>query len=291
MRAPALAAAASLAVASLAAAAASVAGAVAAARLLRRLRRPAGMHVRHDRIAGLRIRALVGGPSDGVPVVLVHGLGVSGAYMVPTAQRLAKRMRVHVPDLPGHGLSDRPGEPFGIVRHAGLLARWMEAVGLRRAIVVGNSMGCQIAVELAAADPQRVAALVLVGPTADARARTMPRHLLRLVAVAPFERPSLHVVLAVDYLRLGPRSFLAEVRSMLAHRIECRIPREVPTWIVRGERDRIAPHPWAARLARIAGTPLATIPRCAHAVNYGAPDELARVVARIGAALRERGGV
>src|SRR5262249_17345979 len=42
-------------------------------------------------------------PADRPTVVLVHGLGVSGTYMVPTAQRLAVDHAVYVPDLPGYG--------------------------------------------------------------------------------------------------------------------------------------------------------------------------------------------
>ncbi len=43
------------------------------------------------------------------PIVLVHGLGMSGDYFMPTAERLAsKGAAVYVPDLPGHGKSDTP---------------------------------------------------------------------------------------------------------------------------------------------------------------------------------------
>src|SRR5207247_9606363 len=47
-------------------------------------------------------------PSDAPAVVLVHGIGVSGRYLVPTAVRLATTCRVYVPDLPGFGLSTKP---------------------------------------------------------------------------------------------------------------------------------------------------------------------------------------
>lgn len=47
------------------------------------------------------------------PIVLVHGFGMSGGYLMPTAKRLAaKGAAVYVPDLPGHGKSDTPNRPW-----------------------------------------------------------------------------------------------------------------------------------------------------------------------------------
>ena len=48
---------------------------------------------------------------DGPPVVLVHGYGVSSAYLLPLARALAGRCAVYVPDLPGHGRSEDPETP------------------------------------------------------------------------------------------------------------------------------------------------------------------------------------
>src|SRR5689334_18693581 len=81
--------------------------------------RAAGLPRRHDRrlrgmselwldVAGARMRAHVAG--DGPPVVLLHGYGVSGTYMLPLAHELADSYRVLVPELPGQGKSEpRPG--------------------------------------------------------------------------------------------------------------------------------------------------------------------------------------
>jgi 2-hydroxy-6-oxonona-2,4-dienedioate hydrolase len=270
---------------------ASAAAATGAASILSGLRHPEGMIGRIDEARGWKIRSLVGGPPGGAVVVMIHGLGVSGSYMVPTAQRLVSQLRVHIPDLPGHGLTDGPPDGLDIRQQAEVLSAWMRARGLRQALVVGNSMGCQTAVELAALDPELVDGLILVGPTSDVRARSMLGHLVRLLAVAPFERMSLHVLLAADYLRLGPRRMLTEVRSMLRYRIE-RVMKtiDVPMLVVRGSHDLIVPHRWAAMLAGIAGTPLVTVPRSGHAVNYGRPEELARVIVRFAAALERHRG-
>src|SRR5207248_863562 len=83
-------------------------------------------------------------------IVLVHGLGASHRYLMPVAEELSHFVQVYVPDLPGFGLSDKPRQTFTIPQLADALADWIHAAGLGRPILLGNSMGCQIIVDLAA---------------------------------------------------------------------------------------------------------------------------------------------
>jgi 2-hydroxy-6-oxonona-2,4-dienedioate hydrolase len=96
-------------------------------------------------------------------VVLVHGLIVSGRYMVPTAELLAAHYRVFVPDLPSFGKSEKPPRTLDVAGLSDSLAAWMGEVGLIRAALVGNPFGCQIIVELAVRHPERVERAVLQG--------------------------------------------------------------------------------------------------------------------------------
>ena len=82
-----------------------------------------GQHT-HVRVALDRARTAT------LPLVLVHGLGVSGSYFVPSAQQLATEFDVYVPDLPGHGLSDTPGVQPDILGLAQALVDWMDSAGL-----------------------------------------------------------------------------------------------------------------------------------------------------------------
>ena len=120
-------------------------------------------------------------PSWFPAVVLVHGLGVSSRYMAPLARELSPFYRVFAVDLPGFGRSDTPPRRLGLVETAETLAAWMRTTGLRAATLVGNSYGCQIAVELAARRPRMVQRLVLVGPTTDPAFRTRRQQLARLL--------------------------------------------------------------------------------------------------------------
>lgn len=120
------------------------------------------------RVGGLRVHARASGgpaPEERTAVVLVHGLIVSSRYMVPTAERLALHRRVFAPDLPGFGRSERPLEPLDVAALADALSDWMGQVGLERATLVGNSMGCQVIADLAVRHPGRVEQAVLQGPT------------------------------------------------------------------------------------------------------------------------------
>jgi pimeloyl-ACP methyl ester carboxylesterase len=69
-------------------------------------------------------------------VVLVHGLGLSGRYMLPVAACLAARYRVLLPDLPGFGDSGHRARVLDGPALADALAAWMRAMSLRRAALI-----------------------------------------------------------------------------------------------------------------------------------------------------------
>ncbi len=219
-------------------------------------------------------------PSDRVPVVCVHGLSVSSRYMVPIAERLAPYHRVYAPDFPGFGKSDKPHHLYTIRDLADVLCRWMDRIGIAEAVLLGNSLGCQIIAEAAVRDPSRVSRAILVGPTVDPQAHSLFRNGWRLMR--DLRRESLNSILTQgrDYLRSGPRRTIRTFQSALADRIETKLPRmEMPTLIVRGEYDPIVPQRWAEEAVRLLPNGrLAVLPRAPHAANFDAPDELAAVV-------------
>ena len=63
----------------------------------------------------------------------------------------------------------------------------MRDVGIERADFVGNSLGCEVLIELALAHPNRVERLVLQGPTPDPEAHDIGRQVMGFFAIAPFE--------------------------------------------------------------------------------------------------------
>ena len=229
-------------------------------------------------VFGLGVHARVGG--EGAPVVLVHGYGVSGTYMLPLAQSLAPFFSVFVPDLPGYGRSQSPGAPLGIADLAAALAGCLDAAGLQRPAFVANSMGCQIVTELAVHLPGRVGPLVLVGPTVDPQRRQARRQLLGGLRDAAREPRSLLSLAARDDAVFGVRALLATARSALADRIEQRLPLiEQSTVVVRGEDDGFVGPEWAERAtALLPRGRLVVVPRERHAVHYTRPDLVAGIV-------------
>jgi 2-hydroxy-6-oxonona-2,4-dienedioate hydrolase len=224
--------------------------------------------------AGLAIHARVAdrGPAALPALVLVHGLGMSSRYMTPLACELASFGRVFAVDLPGFGRSDKPARPLGLVELAETLASWMRATGLRAATLVGNSYGCQIAVER----------LVLVGPTTDPARRTRLAQAARLLLDGAREPLALLGIAATDYLRCGTRRLLHGLRDAVEQPLESRLPLVMaPTLVVRGMRDPLVSAAWAARVAsELPAGRLAVIPGAAHAAHYADPGAVGRTIRR-----------
>ncbi|WP_135467197.1 alpha/beta fold hydrolase [Crenalkalicoccus roseus] len=237
---------------------------------LRSARRQAGPWRMHARIAA-------GAPPPGrVPVVMAQGLVISSLYFVPLLERLGRDFPAACPDLPGFGRSDAPERPLDTGGLADALAAWMRAEGMAPAALLGNSYGCQIAVECALRHPELVRALVLQGPTAPPELRESgPRLAARgLLDWAREWRTGL-----LDQLRTSPFRGRFTQNEMRRHRIEERILGvSVPVLVVGGSRDPIAPPGWCERLARAAPRGACrVIPGAAHQMISASALELARV--------------
>ena len=244
-----------------------------------------GLRARTIPIDGTSMHGLHGGPPDDggrLPVALVHGFGMSGTYLLPTACRLARARAVLVPDLPGHGRSGTPPLPLDVPGLAAALAAWLDAAGVRRAVLLGNSMGAQVVAEAARQRPGLAAALVLVGPTFDPRHPSVPGLALRVLADVPRERPSLVPIVLRDYLRMGPRRLWREFVAMRAHPMcEALAAARAPTLVVRGAHDPLVSDAWCRSLAAAAGDgDVHVVPGVGHAVNHSAAGPLAERIAR-----------
>jgi len=99
-------------------------------------------------VDGMTVAYRVGGPEDAPAMIHVHGFAVSGNYLMPTADRLVGQFRTYVPDLPGFGRSPRPARSLGIAELGAVLEGFFAAVGIERAAVVANSLGCAITTAL-----------------------------------------------------------------------------------------------------------------------------------------------
>jgi pimeloyl-ACP methyl ester carboxylesterase len=98
-------------------------------------------------------------------ILCVHGLGGTKASFLPTVNALADDYRVVAIDLPGFGESDKPiGAPYDAPWFARSVFAAMDALGLERAHIAGNSMGGRVAIEAGLTDRDRTGGLLLLSP-------------------------------------------------------------------------------------------------------------------------------
>ncbi len=126
--------------------------------------RPPLQRVHEVRVGRHSVSSLImgSGPRE---VILLHGLGGTRASFFDTAAALSPSYRVHALDFPGFGSSSKPvSGRYNARWFADIVRGYMDAQGIERAHVVGNSMGGRVAIELGLIAPERVSALGLLCP-------------------------------------------------------------------------------------------------------------------------------
>jgi pimeloyl-ACP methyl ester carboxylesterase len=116
-------------------------------------------------VDGLRIHYQDIGPHEAPVLILLHGFGSSLQTWNAWIPVLADHYRVIRLDLPGFGLTGAsPARDYSEARDVATLVQFADRLGLSRFSVIGHSLGGKIAWSLAAVEPERVEALVLIAP-------------------------------------------------------------------------------------------------------------------------------
>jgi pimeloyl-ACP methyl ester carboxylesterase len=268
------------------------------------------MPVSHLRVDGIDVAFSdvgVGEPA----LLLIHGLG---SYM-PVWQRniddLARAHRVVAIDLPGYGKSAKGNFEYSMAFYARVVDGVVDRLALRRVVLVGHSMGGQIAMTHALAHPGKAEALVLVAPAGFERfgrgegawlaeavdkdyvARTPAEAVYNNVAVNFWKMPREARFMVDDRLRvIGGLDFddyayavARSVYAMIHGPVIDRLPQiRVPVLVVFGADDGLIPNPilhgGTTRAVAEAGTRqlqrgrLVMIPRAGHMVQFERPAEV-----------------
>lgn len=114
-------------------------------------------------VDGMNIHVLAKG--KGAPVILIHGFTSNIYTWRFNTDELAKKFSVYALDLPGFGYSEKPDEgefDYSIDGYADFIVSFMDAMGIRKAVLVGNSMGGGVALKTYLKHPGRVDKIVLV---------------------------------------------------------------------------------------------------------------------------------
>lgn len=247
----------------------------------------------------------------GTPVVLLHGFGTCSFLWRWVAPILAEAGHTaYAIDLIGHGESDRPNDAdFGISSQAEYLDAAMTALRLARAVIVGNDLGGDVALRLAATRPERVLKLVLVNtpafdelPARDITSlqRSTARFAVRvtrgILGATPLLQPFLeesvalpeHMPTRLVARYLAPFAGQDGVNHLLT--LGAAIRRgdiddlalgdvRAPTLVVRGARDAWLSAGISQRLAsEIPNARLAVVPGAGRLVAEEEPERLAELI-------------
>ncbi len=259
---------------------------------------------------GHKVGVTVGG--RGVPLVFLHGIALSGRAYVRLLSRLAGMgFLVVAVDAAGHGFTPNlPRNAADLSRRVDLTLRALDALGVRKAVFMGHSMGGRMIIQLAAVAPQRVLAAVLLNAAAgspfDESIRTpvrSPRRAARAVLNAAYDAPGDSLRLAAPerkrYLRQmtsalarnvrTPLGLPGAVRAIIASgdygpMLEAMREHRVPTIVVHGENDLVVPFASAHDMADRADGALYRVPGAYHSWMLANPRQSADMVRQLLAA-------
>ncbi|HXH39063.1 MAG TPA: alpha/beta fold hydrolase [Thermoanaerobaculia bacterium] len=212
---------------------------------------------------------------DGTPVVLLHGLGGSSDWWRQNIGVLSQRYLVSAVDLVGFGRNRffaRPSRlPLAFDEMASLLARWIESSFDGPVHLIGNSMGGQIAIHLAASRPDLVRSLVLVDSTGIPFEIAPGAHLENIVM--PHGWRSFLLILTRDLFRAGPTALaLAFGRLLRDDARPLMRSLTMPVLLVWGEHDPLVPLTYARQmLEEMPHAALRVIPRAGHVPMWENP--------------------
>lgn len=260
-------------------------------------------------------------PGGDAPLLLIHGASGNLEDMrLALGERLSARYRVILVDRPGHGWSDRSGDPEAAspAHQAAMLSEILDHLGIDRAVVVAHSWAGTVATALALDHPDKVAGLVLLAPVSHpwpggiawyyhvaaaplfgslfAYTLALPLGELLLgatvaVVFAPQTAPADYVARTGVELVLRPRNFLANARDVAGIRafVTKQAPRypaiHVPTIIIAGDRDTIVSSRIHAQAlaAALPHAKLVLLEGVGHAVHYAAADRVVTAIDEVSA--------
>ncbi|QLH09070.1 alpha/beta fold hydrolase [Candidatus Nitrosotenuis sp. DW1] len=249
-------------------------------------------------IDGSKIRYITTGSSK-KNLVLIHGLGASAERWAPILSYFGKHYNVVVPDLIGFGYSDKPNTDYTADFFAKFVSSFVDTLGLDRTMIMGSSLGGQIAIEYTAANQQTVDKLILVSPAGAMKQSTPALDAYIMAALYPDQNTAKNAFTMmtgnnkdvnqgivddfVQRMRL-PNAKFAFMSTLLglknAPEITTRLEKiMVPTLVVWGELDPVIPVKYAEKFVReIRDCRFYQMENCGHTPYVEDPENFANLV-------------
>ena len=242
-------------------------------------------------VAGLRVHYVCREPvpASRPPVVFIHGAGGTHQHWLHQVRDLPQTP-TYALDLPGHGRSEGEGRDT-IAAYGDWLVAFLDAAGLKQAMLVGHSMGGAIALDVALRFPARLAGLGLVATGARLRVapaildglRQRPEATVRLICDAAFGPEA-----SPEMARLGRRQmgaippevihgdFLAcDAFDVLGHLAGIR----TPALVLCGTQDSLTPRKYSTYLRdQIPGAMLHLVEGAGHMVMVEQPQKVSQAL-------------
>jgi pimeloyl-ACP methyl ester carboxylesterase len=238
-----------------------------------------------------------------IPVVFLHGYGLSSLIWEKVQILLSSRYRSFAPDLRGFGLSDKPEEGYGYEELVEDLLQFLRVLKIRQAVFVGHAFGGSLLQHFASRHPDRVMALVLVNsaaaclapPGVDAKVwgrldgygtPEANRAILRETLPSYFDAANVTGEDLEHFVETASQAGSAALRKTLETLYAASaLPREgydamrMPTLIAVGTHDPFGAFGQAVALSDVIGkSKVAVLARCGHSPMWEKPIEFVKVV-------------
>ncbi len=260
---------------------------------------------------GIRTKYLESG--SGTPMVLLHGLAVWSGVWKFNIESLAQDYRVIVPDLIGHGDTDKPQKgSYDPSFYSKWLADFLEDVEVKDAALVGNSLAGGIVFHYVATFPHTITHLILLDPAGISRSLCLEYRLVTLPIIGKFlARPSYKAIKKLweksfaDSKRL-PEEFVKEhferakdplgqypfnqtlkqnagirgiKNQIVNHFEEYSSNMKIPILIIWGDEDEIIPMPKKDYVLKfLPHAQFEVIPDCGHTPMIEHPETVNRMI-------------
>lgn len=241
---------------------------------------------------------------EGMPLILIHGFAASTYTWKDIFEPLSKNFRVIAIDLKGFGFSAKPDGDYTRTKQGEIVAAFMAKMNIEKAVLVGNSMGGEVALNVALHNPNRVISLILVdsaGVQSLGRNSLVPAYLQvpyvnrGLTALAMLSDKLVRDGLEKSYFDdskitdeevayfyrplqtdNGQRATILARQQFLTGSIEAELGKiEIPTLLIWGAEDEIIPLEAGQKIhAAIRGSQLKVYEKCGHLPQEEMPEKV-----------------